>query len=253
MKDDENLSSTKFNHFSDRVKFCARERDRAERITGEHKDALLNITAETDEMKKRAKLVADYGWGYVMIDVVTVGTAAVQTLRETCQDLGLAIHAHRAMHAMFTKNPKHGMSMVALAKIERVMGVDQLHIGTVVGKLTGSKEEVLATQAVLTEEKVKPSEYLVAQDWSGRKPVFPVSSGGLHAGLVPAVMDILGSNIVLQAGGGVHGHPKGTRAGAKGFVQAIDATMEGISLEAYARTHIELRQALEKWGSLRPR
>ncbi|MFH0714776.1 MAG: type III ribulose-bisphosphate carboxylase [Candidatus Diapherotrites archaeon] len=253
LKDDENLTSTSFNNFKKRVELCAKMRNRAERITGEHKDALLNITAETHEMERRAKLVADYGWGYAMIDVVTAGTAAVQTLRETCGDLGLAIHAHRAMHAAFSKNPRHGISMPFLCKLERMIGVDQLHIGTVVGKLVSPKEEVLANQAILTQERVKASEFLLAQDWAGTKPVFPVSSGGLHAGILPQVLDLLGSDIVLQCGGGVHGHPRGTRAGAQSMRQSIDAWMDGISLKEYAKSHSALAQALEKWGEMRPK
>ena len=82
------------------------------------------------------------GWEFCMIDVVTVGTSAVQTLREECADLGLAIHAHRAMHASFDRNPKHGITMYFLAKLMRMLGMDEIHVGTAVGKLVGSREEV---------------------------------------------------------------------------------------------------------------
>ena len=62
-------------------------RDRAEKATGSVKDALLNITSETKEMEKRAKFLYDNGWKYAMIDVITCGTAAVQTLREKIRRL----------------------------------------------------------------------------------------------------------------------------------------------------------------------
>jgi len=99
VKDDENLTSTSFNRFNERVRLMTKLRDKAERLTGETKSAFINITAETEEMKKRAKFLADNGWNYCMIDVVVAGTASVMTMRDYCSDLGLAIHAHRAMHA----------------------------------------------------------------------------------------------------------------------------------------------------------
>ena len=251
VKDDENLSSTSFNKFEDRVKYMTVFREKAEKLTGDRKGAFLNITAETDEMKKRAKMLADYGWNYCMIDVVVSGTAAVQTLRDYSADLGLAIHAHRAMHATFDRNPKHGLSMQFLAKIMRTIGVTQIHAGTAVGKLVGSKQEVLEIADTLRESKVKEHGTLLDQDWQHIKSAFPVSSGGLHPGLVPDVLKLYGNELVILVSGGIHGHPKGTRAGAKAAMQAIEATNEGYTLEEYAKTHIELAQALEKWGRMK--
>ena len=138
VKDDENLTSTPFNRFDDRVKKLAKLRDKAEKETGEKKSAFLNISADTETMKKRADLLAEYGWNYAMIDVVVAGTASVMTMRDYCSDLGLAIHAHRAMHATFDRNKKHGITMQFLAKLMRLIGVSQIHTGTAVGKLTGS-------------------------------------------------------------------------------------------------------------------
>lgn len=253
-KDDENLTSTKFNNFDERVKKMAKMRDKAEKQTGETKSAFINITAETDEMKRRAKLIADQGFNYVMIDVVVAGTASVQTMCEYCSDLKLAIHAHRAMHAAFTRNPKHGLTMQFLAKMMRLVGVSQIHSGTGVGKLVGSKSELLAIADVLRETKVKENKHmLLAQDWGNIKNAFPVSSGGLHPGLVPDVMETYGNEMVLLVSGGIHGHPKGTRAGAKATMQAIDAFNNKMSLDEAARKNVELREALEKWGYLKPK
>jgi ribulose-bisphosphate carboxylase large chain len=253
-KDDENLTSLSFNRFDDRVKRMAKLRDKAEKLTGEKKSAFLNITAETEVMKKRAKMLADYGWNYCMIDVVITGNAAVQTMTEYCRDLGLAIHAHRAMHASFDRNPKHGITMQFLAKTMRLLGVNQIHSGTGVGKLVGTKEELLSIADVLREKKTKARKHMILdQDWGSIKSAFPVSSGGLHPGLVPDVLNIYGNDLVLLVSGGIHGHPKGTRAGAKATMQALEAAMDGISLEEKAKTGKELREALGKWGHHKPK
>ncbi|MFH0885038.1 MAG: type III ribulose-bisphosphate carboxylase [Candidatus Micrarchaeota archaeon] len=252
VKDDENLTSTGFNRFDERVRLMTKLRDKAENLTGEKKGAFLNISADVETMKKRADMLHEYGWNYAMIDVVVAGTAGVMTMRDYCSDLGLAIHAHRAMHAAFDRNPKHGLTMQFLAKMMRLIGVTQLHSGTAVGKLVGSKREVTAVADVLREKKTKALKgVLLDQEWGPIKDAFPVSSGGLHPGLVPDVIDIYGTDLVLLVSGGIHGHPKGTRAGAKATMQALEASMEGETLPEKAKRHVELREALEKWGHMK--
>ena len=254
VKDDENLTSTTFNKFEERVTLLAQYRDKAENETGERKGAFINITAETEEMKHRADILHEYGFDYAMLDVVIVGTAALMTMREYLGDLGITTHAHRAMHAALDRNPKHGISMQFIAKQMRVIGLNQLHSGTAVGKLVGSKEEVQSIADVLREKKTpRRDNILLDQDWGHIKSAFPVSSGGLHPGLIPEVMEIYGSDMVLLISGGIHGHPDGTRAGAKASIQAIEATMEGMTLEEKAKSCPELRMALEKWGHYRPK
>lgn len=253
VKDDENLTSTWFNKFEQRVKLCSNMRDKAEKESGERKSALINITGETRQMIKRAKMLHNFGFEYAMIDVVTVGISALQTLREICHDHKLAIHAHRAMHATFDRNPKHGLSMLFLSKICRLIGVDQLHIGTVVGKLVGTRHEVLDIKNEITQNHVRNKKSnILDQNWNGIKPVLPVSSGGIHPGIIPDVLKIIGTDIVLLVSGGIHGHPNGTSAGACAAIQSIEATMQNISLHEYARSHAELKSALEKWGYVRP-
>ena len=253
VKDDENLTSTSFNNFDKRVKLLAKFRDKAEKATGDTKDAYINITAETDEMKRRAKLLHNYGFKHAMIDVVVTGYSSVQTLRKTLGDYGMAIHAHRAMHAMFDKNPKHGMSMYMLAKLMRMIGVDQIHSGTAVGKLVGTAQEVKNVSDTLREKKVSEIKNLrFLQDWYGLKQAFPVSSGGVHPGLIPDLLKLFGDECVILVSGGIHGHPKGTRAGAMAARQAIDAVHEGETLQEHAKYNIELRQALDKWGAMKP-
>lgn len=170
-----------------------------------------------------------------MIDILTCGWSALQTLRD--QNFKLVLHAHRAGHAAFTKNPVHGIAMKPIAAVARIIGVDQLHVGTVVGKMSETQEEV---QENIEECKKKMGKI---------KQVLPVASGGLHPRLVPALLKTFGNDVVLQAGGGIHGNPLGTIAGAKAMRQAVDATLEGKTLEEYAKNHKELAAALKEWPS----
>lgn len=233
VKDDENLGSQRFNLFEDRVINTLESRDQAEQETGEKKVYMVNVTSETKQMIERAQFVEDHGGRYMMVDILTCGFAALQTLRN--QNFNLVIHAHRAGHAAFTKDPKHGVAMRVIAKVSRIIGVDQLHVGTAVGKMSETREEVLENCDALKAEI------------DGLKPVLPVASGGLHPSLVPALIEIFGKDFVVQAGGGIHGHRDGTVAGAKAMRQAVDAKMQGIVLAKYAETHKELKTAVQMW------
>jgi ribulose-bisphosphate carboxylase large chain len=233
VKDDENLSGQAFNPFEKRLTQTLEKRDKAQEETGERKVYMVNITAETSLMLKRAEAVVAQGGEYVMVDILTCGWSALQTLRD--QNYKLVIHAHRAGHAAFTKSQLHGIAMRPIVTVARVIGVDQLHVGTVVGKMSETKAEVLEN----IDACKAPTGNL--------KPVLPVASGGLHPRLVPALLGTFGNDVVIQAGGGIHGHPDGTMAGAKAMRQAVDAALKGVTLEDYAKTHNELKAALEQW------
>ena len=245
VKDDENLSSQKFNEFKERIARTLEKSYMAEEKTGEKKGYLVNVTAETNEMIKRAQLVQDLGGKYVMIDILTSGWAALQTLRQA--NFKLAIHAHRAMHAAFDRNPEHGISMMVLADFARLIGVDQLHIGTGIGKLEGSIQDVEKLEEEIENKNIKAAKNRLKQKWGNIKSVLAVSSGGLHPGHVPFLVKHLGKDLVIQAGGGIHGHPFGTEAGAIAMRQALDAVLKKIPLWSYAKTHVELEEALRKW------
>ncbi len=251
LKDDENLSNQRFNRFEKRLDLSMKMRDKAENETGERKSYLINITAEVDEMKRRAKLVKDFNNEYVMIDILTIGWAAVQTIREECEKLGLVIHAHRAFHAAFDRNPNHGMSMKVLAEIARIQGVDQLHIGGL-GKLAGDKKEVYNNYIKIALNSNEADDEVLEQNWYGMQNCLSVCSGGVHPGIIHRLMELLSTDIAVQVGGGVLGHPGGTKSGAKALRQAINAYMENVSVKEYAKNHIELEQALELWGDETP-
>jgi ribulose-bisphosphate carboxylase large chain len=245
VKDDENLASQKFNQFENRLAKTLEMADKAESETGERKGYLVNVTAETKEMIKRAQLAEKMGSKYVMIDILTAGWASVQTLREA--NFKLAIHAHRAMHAAFDRNPDQGMNMMVIADFARLIGVDQIHIGTGIGKLEGDIKDIMQLKDEISGMKIKETKKRLQQNWMNIKPVMPVSSGGLHPGHVPFLIKHLGKDLVIQAGGGIHGHPFGTEAGARAMRQAVDAVLKKVPLKKYAKTHVELEEAMEAW------
>lgn len=255
VKDDENHTSLSFNKFEDRLNAVLKALEKAEAETGEKKGYLANVTAPAEEMKKRIKLVADTWNKFIMVDVLCAGPAAVQMARDLAEEYGLAIHAHRAFHAAVDRVPDHGVTFYLLAKLFRLAGVDHIHIGTNVGKMEADLKMLRYTEKMITEDHFKPDPgdtVYMEQKWYGLKPVMPVASGGLHPGVLPQLLDFMGLDILIQVGGGVTGHPDGVIAGGRAVRQAIDAYLQGIPLDEYAKTHRELARALEKWGHVRP-
>jgi ribulose-bisphosphate carboxylase large chain len=249
VKDDENLTNMRFNHFRKRVSKTLQVRDKIEEIVGEKKIYMPNITAKLSDMKSRADYVLENGGEYVMVDIVTVGFSALQEIRDHIEDKNLVLHAHRAMHAAFTRNPKHGLTMLVLAKLMRLIGMDQLHTGTIVGKMEGDRAEVQEINKIIKEKEIYGDNITTLnQEWGSIKPILPVASGGLSPLHIPELIQLLGKDMVFQFGGGCHGHPNGTQAGAKAIRQAIEASSEGISLKEYSKNKVELAKALEKWG-----
>ncbi len=70
----------------------------------------------------------------------------------------------------------------------------------------------------------------------------------MHPGVIPQVVADLGNDVLLTAGGAVHAHPLGTRAGAAALGQAVEAVMAGRELHEAAKEFKELHAALDAWG-----
>jgi ribulose-bisphosphate carboxylase large chain len=236
IKDDETLTNQRFCPIDERLPKVMESLDEARDETGQQVLYAVNITSRGDRIVEQAEHVIELGANMVMVDVITAGFSALQALGED-PSVKVPIHVHRTMHAAMTRNPEHGIAMRPFARLVRMLGGDQLHTGTVSGKMAHAAEEVTGDNHVLTEP------------YGCIRPTFPVSSGGLHPGKVASELSTLGTNITLQAGGGIHGHPGGTAAGAKAMRQAVDAFMAGIPPLEYAKDHFELEQALKTWGT----
>ena len=235
IKDDETLTNQTFCPLFERLEAVMDALDRAKDETGKQVLYAVNVTTGGDRIVELAHKAVSAGANMLMVDVLTAGFSAIQALAED-PAINVPIHVHRTMHGALTRNPHHGIAMRPIAKLVRSAGGDQLHTGSVSGKMGSKAGEVLADNIEIT----KPLSYL--------KPVFPVSSGGLHPGKVAAEISKLGTDIILQAGGGIHGHPDGTTAGTRAMLQAVEAAVLGIPAREYSLSHPELAAALAKWG-----
>ena len=261
-KDDENINSQPFMRWRDRFLMTMEAVERASAASGEVKGHYLNVTAATmEEIYERADFARELGSVIVMVDL-TVGFTALQSLSHWSRRNGVLLHLHRAGHSTYTRQKTHGVSFRVLAKWCRLLGVDHVHAGTVVGKLEGDPGNVRGYYDVLRERHnvPDPAKGLVfEQDWASLPAVMPVASGGIHAGQMPQLLDHLGEDVVLQFGGGTIGHPMGIAAGATANRVAVEAMIQARNegrdvllegpevLQRAARRCPELEAALDVW------
>ncbi|MBU4335768.1 MAG: ribulose-bisphosphate carboxylase large subunit [Actinobacteria bacterium] len=264
-KDDENINSQPFMRWRDRTLFVMEGVNKAMAETGEVKGHYLNVTAGTMEaMYERAEFARDLGSLVVMIDL-TIGYTAMQSMANWARANSVLLHLHRAGHSTYTRQKTHGVSFRVIAKWARLIGVDHLHAGTVVGKLEGDPATTRGYYDTLRLDHVPadPSHGLyVTQDWASMPGVMPVASGGIHAGQMHQLLDLFGDDAILQFGGGTIGHPLGIAAGAEANRVALEAVvkarnegrdllLEGPAvLRSAADRNRPLDVALATWGDV---
>lgn len=232
-KDDETLVDQSFCPIEDRTIRVAEVLDRLEE-EGHMMMHAVNVSTRSDRIVELAEKVQGWGAREIMIDVITCGYGCLQALAED-PSIKVPIHVHRTMHGAFTKDPRHGINMLVLSKLVRMVGGDALHIGTLgVGKMAAGAHDDSNLKACLGDDVPY-------------KTVMPVCSGGVHPSLVADIIARSGMDVQIQAGGGVAGHPGGVRAGAMAMSQTVHAAYEGIPAAEYAESHPELRIALERW------
>jgi ribulose-bisphosphate carboxylase large chain len=278
VKNDEPQADQDFCPYDKMVTHVKEAMDKAVKETGKKKVHSFNVSAsDFDKMIERCELIRNAGFepgSYVfLIDGITAGWMAVQTLRRRYPDV--FIHFHRAGHGAFTR-PENvfGFSVLVLSKFARLAGASGIHTGTAgVGKMKGDKkEDVTAAMNILQfqakghffdqnwgtiPEKDEDSVRLISEDmshhvilqddsWRGMKKCCPIISGGLNPTLLKPFIDLIGStDFITTMGAGCHAHPRGTKTGARALVQACEAFKENIDIHDYAKDHEELREAIE--------
>jgi len=264
-KDDENINSQPFMKWRDRFLFGMEGVNRAMAETGEIKGHYFNVTAGSmEQMYERAEFAKEIGSVVVMIDL-TIGYTAMQSMSHWARRNGVLLHLHRAGHSTYTRQKTHGVSFRVISKWSRLIGVDHLHAGTVVGKLEGDPATTRGYYDTLREDHVPvnvANGIYFEQDWASMAPVMPVASGGIHAGQMHQLLDYLGEDVILQFGGGTIGHPMGIASGAEANRVALEAMIKARNegrnflkegpaiLRAAAKHCVPLEAALKTWGDV---
>jgi len=286
VKNDEPQANQDFCPYDKMVAHVKEAMDKAVKVTGHKKVHSFNVSAaDFDTMIERCELIRNAGFepgSYAfLIDGITAGWMAVQTLRRRYPDV--FIHFHRAAHGAFTRkeNPI-GFTVLVLSKFARLAGASGIHTGTAgVGKMSGSpKEDIVAAHEIqsflekgyffeqewskiptkneyainLVKEDLLHHVILQDDSWRGIKKCTPIISGGLNPTSLKPFIDIIGNvDFITTMGAGCNAHPSGTKAGATALVQACDAYLKGVSIEEYAKDHKELQEAIDFFTGQKPK
>jgi 2,3-diketo-5-methylthiopentyl-1-phosphate enolase len=249
IKDDEILFENPDTPLEKRIEVCMSAAREAESVTGQKLLYAVNLTGPTFRLAEQARKAVAAGANALLFNVLAYGFDALHELSRD-PSIPIPIMAHPAMAGAYYPSPYYGIAAsVLLGKLMRLAGADLVLFPSPYGSVVMPREENLAIQHALVTTNLN-EDYLTApaQQAPSLKPAFPVPSAGIHPGLVPLIIRDFGREVVVNAGGGVHGHPKGADAGGRAFRQAIDAVLDGVSLTERAETKPELKTAIELWG-----
>src|SRR6185437_11906387 len=185
---------------------------KAFQATGRRTLYAVNLTGSISRLNDKARRLAKLGAQCFLFNVLSYGFGALEELRS----LKVPILAHPALAGAIGASPDTGIGYgVLLGSLMRLGGADIVLFPSSYAMPALAKTETDAIASALR----KP--------WENIKAVFPAPSAGIHPGLVPRILADYGPDVIINAGGGVHGHPQGAR-GSQGIPS-------GYRLDAAAR------------------
>jgi len=236
VKDDELLSDPKFCTIDARLSLMVKEIAKIKAETGRTVLYALNVTDAPLKQAENIERTLKAGANCLMFNVPTIGWAS---FAEAVKQINgrVPVLAHPDFAGALFGSPHYGLSsQLVLGKFMRMAGADFVVCPSAYGKVPMVPERVLQIGVSL-----RAPFYDV-------KPCLPAPSAGMHPGQVQQLLNDFGPDTIVAAGGGYHGHPDGPRAGAKAFVQAVEAWMKKEDVRKAAESKPELKKAIDKWG-----
>lgn len=236
IKDDELVADAPHCPLIDRVKAVQERVKQADDEKGEKTLYVYNITDRTEKIRENAYRAIDAGAEALMINYFTLGFDVSRMITED-PNINVPILGHSDFTGAVYESPWSGMSMSLVgAKLPRLAGLDMLIALSPFGKFP-----------VMHDAFVQSGLQMLAP-WSHIKPMMPMPGGGTTQGHVQGLIETFGNDIIIAAGGAIHGHPMGATAGAKAFREAIDVVLAGQSIQDALADNVELAAAIEAWG-----
>lgn len=234
IKDDELMGSAANSPFDERVKAIMKVIRDNEQKTGKKVMYAFNISDEIDAMQHKYDLIKKEEGSCAMISVNSVGWAGTKKI---CDQGELAIHGHRNGWGMLNRHPLLGIEFPAYQKIQRLAGVDQLHVNGIQNKFWESDDSVVTS----IQSCLKP--------FLGGSGILPVVSSGQWGGqAVETYRRTQTTDLLYMAGGGILAHPMGPKAGVNALQQAWTGAVDGLSVEETALKYPEFAASVKKFS-----
>lgn len=234
IKDDELMGSASNSPFDERVKAIMKVIRDNEQKTGKKVMYAFNISDEIDEMQRKYDLIKKEEGSCAMISINSVGLSGTKKI---CDQGELVIHGHRNGWGMLNRHPMLGIEFPAYQKIQRLAGVDQLHVNGIQNKFWESDDSVVTS----IKSCLKP--------FLGGSSILPVVSSGQWGGqAVETYRRTQTTDLLYMAGGGILAHPMGPKAGVNALQQAWTGAVDGLSVEETALKYPEFAASVKKFS-----
>ena len=234
VKEDEILGNPSFCKFKERVEvisnmvndFCDKE--------GREVFYTPCINSDYPYFLDRARFADEHGIRAVHINI-WAGFPAYRALRDLDMK-NTGIFFQKSGDKVITAiNHRYNIDWNVICQLARIMGCDFIHAGMWGGYLSDSKEDLTRAMNSLRSK-------------SQFNDTVPSLSCGSHPGLVNTTIKNFGTDLMMNVGGAIQGHPMGTEAGTKAMRQAFDCATKGEKINEYMSDKPELKAAIEKWG-----
>jgi 2,3-diketo-5-methylthiopentyl-1-phosphate enolase len=235
IKDDEVMANTSLSGVEPRVKAYLQAARRIAEETGRAPVYIVNITDRPARMRENAKAALAAGARAVMVNFVMAG---LDSLAELTAEFGenLCFLGHYAGVGLMNAPTQGVSSAVMLGLLPRMAGADAVMIMHPAERTGPGYLEYLQT--------VQAHRLPLGR----MKQVCTAVGGGITPLNAAAICRDLGCDTILGVGGAIQGHPDGAAAGAKAMLRAVEAAVNGVTLDEAAAQCPELRKAIEVWG-----
>ena len=186
------------------------------------KNVIYSVCVNSDSpyLLDRVRRVYEYGGNSIHVNFWS-GLGSYKAIRD--MNLPLFLHFQKSGDKILTnRNHDFHIDWKVICDLAGLMGVDFIHAGMWGGYMNDNEQDLKEVLSTLHNRNV-----------------LPALSCGMHPGLISAINDKFGIDYMANVGGAIHGHPQGSRAGAKAMRQAIDNT-----------GGLEYDLAIKKWGLL---
>ena len=226
IKDDELMGAAANSPFDKRVKAIMKVIRDNEQQTGKKVMYAFNISDEIDEMQRKYDLIVKQQGSSAMISINSIGLAGTKKI---CDNGELVIHGHRNGWGMLNRHPMLGIEFPAYQKIQRLAGVDQLHVNGIQNKFWESDDSVVTS----IKSCLKP--------FLGGHEILPVVAFETYKRTQT-------TDLLYMAGGGILAHPMGPKSGVNALQQAWEGAVNGLSIEETASNHKEFAASVKKFS-----
>ncbi len=209
IKDDHGLADQEYASFAQRARLCSRAVAKANAKTGGRTIYAPNVTADGDEVVRRAREAKRFGAGALVVSPGLAGFHSIRAIRED-RSICLPVFFHPALLGSFVSSRQSGISHYAIfGQIPRIFGADASIFPNFGGRFSFSRSDC----ARITEG--------ARGSMGTMKPVFPMPGGGINLSSIRRLVRFYGNDVILLVGGGLFEYDADVAKGVAYFKSLI--------------------------------